>query len=140
MSGARREKEIRMTQQAFVLYFADDGDTNLGSLNNLLSSGWRVSKVSPMSSTGELGDNTPGSPFPYSRAVLALDDSHHGGDQEAHIIWFAEPNSTNLNNVNQRLQTGLEVVSLTALSGHGELGPNTPQSQFPYSRALAILE
>lgn len=129
-----------MSQQVFVLYFADDGDTNIADLNNLLSSGWSVSKVSPMSGTGELGNNTPGSDFPYSRAILALDDEHHHKTQEASIVWFAETNSTNLNIVNQRLGTGREVVSLTALSGTGELGPNTPQSQFPYSRALVIHE
>lgn len=129
-----------MSQQVFVLYFAEDGDTNLAALNNLLSSGWSVSRVSPMSGTGELGNNTPGSDFPYSRAILALDDGDHHKTQEASIVWFGDTGSTNLNTVNQRLGAGRDVVSLTALSGTGELGPNTPQSQWPYSRALVIHE
>ncbi|GAA4900810.1 hypothetical protein EV188_104378 [Actinomycetospora succinea] len=133
-------EELPLSQQVFVLYFAEDADTNLGTLNTLLSSGWSVAKVSAMSGTGELGDNTPGSLFPYSRAVLALDDGNHHKTQEASVVWFADTASTNLNSVNQRLGTGREVVSLTALSGTWELGPNTPQSQFPYSRALVIHE
>jgi hypothetical protein len=133
-------EELPLSQQVFVLYFADDGDTNLADLNKFLSNGWSVAKVSPMSGTGELGENTPGSLFPYSRAILALEDKDHHKAQEASVVWYADTASTNLNSVNQRLGTGREVVSLTALSGTWELGPNTPQSQFPYSRALVIHE
>ena len=59
-------------QQAFVLYFADTGHTNLPELNSELSQGYQVVSVTPMSGTGETGHNTPNSDFPFSRAVVIL--------------------------------------------------------------------
>ena len=38
-----------MSQQAFVLWFADDGNTNLSTLNALLNQGRRVVLTSAMS-------------------------------------------------------------------------------------------
>ncbi|MDY7003159.1 MAG: hypothetical protein SWX82_04110 [Cyanobacteriota bacterium] len=62
-------------QEAFVLYFADTGHTNLSDLNSKLSQGYQVVTISPMSGTGESGTETPQSPFPYSRAVVILSKS-----------------------------------------------------------------
>ncbi len=64
-----------MQQEVFVLYFADDGHTNLPELNSKLSGGYQVVSVTPMSGTGETGSQTPNSDFPYSRAVLVLGKS-----------------------------------------------------------------
>jgi len=66
---------VAITQQAFVLWFADDGNTNLGALNNVLDQGWRVRLATPMSGTGETGQETPPSSFPYSRALAILQRS-----------------------------------------------------------------
>lgn len=128
-----------MTQRAFVLWFADDGNTNLGTLNNLLGQGWRVKLATPMSGTGETGQETPQSPFPYSRAAVAL--SRDGGrDQQAFVLWFADDGNTNLQQLNGVLDQNWNISQLVAMSGGGERGPETPQSAFPYSRALAILQ
>ena len=62
-----------MTQQAFVLWFGDDGNNNLGALNQLLYEGWKVVSVTSMSGTGERGNETPQSHFPYSRAVVIVE-------------------------------------------------------------------
>jgi hypothetical protein len=62
-------------QEAFVLYFADEGNTNLSALNSKLSEGYQVVTISPMSGTGESGSETPQSPFPYSRALVILSKS-----------------------------------------------------------------
>src|SRR5688500_19695384 len=116
-----------MTQQAFVLWFADDGNTNLGTLNNLLGQGWRVKLATPMSGTGETGQETPQSPFPYSRAALAL--SRDGGhDQQAFVLWFADDGNTNLQQLNGVLNQNWNISQLVAMSGGGEHGPETPQS------------
>ena len=127
-----------MSQQAFVLWFADDGNTNLATLNSLLNQGRRVVLASAMSGTGEAGSETPQSPFPYSRAAVILTD---GSDmsQQAFVLWFADDGNTNLASLNLLLQSW-GIVSLTAMSGTGEDGPDTPQSPFPYSRALVILQ
>jgi hypothetical protein len=63
-----------MAQQAFILWFGDSGSqhNNLAALNQLLNQGWGVLSVTPMSGTGERGNETPQSPFPYSRAVVIL--------------------------------------------------------------------
>lgn len=60
------------SQRAFVLWFADDGNTNLAALNALLGQGWGVTNLCAMSGTGEHGNDTPQSPFPYSRALVVL--------------------------------------------------------------------
>ena len=62
-----------MAQKAFVLYFADTGNTNLAQLNTELTAGWKVVDVTSMSGTGETGPATPQSPFPYSRALVVLE-------------------------------------------------------------------
>jgi hypothetical protein len=64
-----------MAQQAYILWFGDSGaaHNNLASLNQQLSQGWKVVSVTPMSGTGERGNETPQSPFPYSRAVVILE-------------------------------------------------------------------
>jgi hypothetical protein len=60
-------------QKALVLWFADGpGNTNLATLNGLLAAGWNVVTLVSMSGTGEHGGETPGSPFPYSRALVIL--------------------------------------------------------------------
>jgi hypothetical protein len=63
-----------MAQQAFILWFGDSANShnNLAALNQLLNQGWIVLSVSPMSGTGERGNETPESSFPYSRAVVIL--------------------------------------------------------------------
>jgi hypothetical protein len=63
-----------MQQQAFILWFGDAAaaNNNLAALNQLLSQGWKVIMVSPMSGTGERGNETPQSQFPYSRAVVIM--------------------------------------------------------------------
>ncbi len=61
-----------MAQRAFILWYADDESTNLDQLNALLEQGWSVAQVTAMSGTGERGNETPRSPFPYSRAVVIL--------------------------------------------------------------------
>ena len=134
-----------MTQQAFVLWFADDGNTNLAALNGLLDQGWRVRLATPMSGTAETGQETPQSPFPYSRAALALgrDGGHGGGNghgQKAFVLWFADDGNTNLPQLNGMLGQNWNIAQLVAMSGGGEHGPETPQSVFPYSRALAVLQ
>ena len=70
-----RRKLTVNKQEAFVLYFADEGNTNLSALNSKLSEGYQVVTISPMSGTGESGSETPQSPFPYSRAVVILSKS-----------------------------------------------------------------
>jgi len=129
-----------MAQQVFVLWFADDAQTNLGNLNALLGQGWRVAMASAMSGTGESGQETPQSAFPYSRAALVLAREGHRGDQSAFVLWFGDDGHTNLGQLNAMLGAGWEVGRLVAMSGTGEHGPETPQSTFPYSRALAVLE
>ncbi|HVO55903.1 MAG TPA: hypothetical protein VMT37_15950 [Solirubrobacterales bacterium] len=128
-----------MTQQAFVLWFADEGNTNLGALNSLLAAGKHVAFASAMSGTGEQGPEDPQSPFPYSRAALVLAPGGTG-TQSAFILWFADEGSTNLAALNRQLASGWTVVNLVPMSGTGEHGNETPQSPFPYSRALAILQ
>lgn len=128
-----------MSEQAFVLWFADDGNTNLAALNGLLSS-HHVAFVSPMSGTGEQGGETPQSPFPYSRAALVLSPNTTKVTQHAFVLWFADNGNTNLAGLNALLSEGWSVVRLEAMSGTGEHGPDTPQSQFPYSRAVVILQ
>jgi hypothetical protein len=128
-----------MSQQAFVLWFADAGNTNLGALNALLNQARRVVFTSAMSGTGETGSETPQSPFPYSRAAVALSDGSTVS-QQAFVLWFADDGNTNLSSLNALLQANWGIVSLTAMSGTGEHGPDTPQSSFPYSRALVILQ
>jgi hypothetical protein len=128
-----------MAQQAFVLWFADEGTTNLAALNSLLAGGRHVVFASAMSGTGEQGGETPQSPFPYSRATVVLDQ----GDsvtQRAFVLWFGDEGTTNLGALNSLLAANWRVVNLGAMSGTGEHGPDTPQSPFPYSRALAILQ
>jgi cytolysin (calcineurin-like family phosphatase) len=63
-----------MQQQAFILWFGDAGAAcnNLAALNQLLNQGWKVVSVTPMSGTGERGNETPQSKFPYSRAVVIM--------------------------------------------------------------------
>jgi len=129
-----------MPQQAFVLWFAEDANTNLGSLNALLGQGWRVAMASPMSGTGETGQETPQSPFPYSRAAVVLsrgDDDD--GPEQAFVLWFGDDGNNNLAALNALLGNRWKVTRLVALSGTGEHGPETPQSPFPHSRALAVL-
>lgn len=127
-----------MAQQVFVLWFADDGNTNLATLNGLLGGGWFVTQVTPMSGTGETGGETPQSPFPYSRAALALEDAG-AGTQRAFVLWFGDEGNTNRGALNALLGQGWRVHLLAAMSGTGEHGPDTPQSGFPYSRAVVIL-
>jgi hypothetical protein len=129
-----------MAQQVFVLWFADDGQTNLGNLNAMLDQGWRVAMASPMSGTGESGQETPQSVFPYSRAAVVLSREGQRAAQSAFVLWFGDDGNTNLAQLNALLGAGWDVGRLVALSGTGEHGPETPQSTFPYSRALAILE
>ena len=64
-----------MAQKAFILWFGDaqPASNNLAALNQLLDQGWKVANVSPMSGTGERGDETPESKFPYSRALVILE-------------------------------------------------------------------
>src|SRR5882757_7811724 len=128
-----------MSQQAFVLWFADDGNTNLSTLNALLNQGRRVVFTSAMSGTGETGAETPQSSFPYSRAAVVVSDGS-AVSQQAFVLWFADDGNTNLSSLNALLQANLSIVSLTAMSGTGEHGPDTTQSSFPYSRALVILQ
>lgn len=64
-------------QQAFVLYFADDLQTNVYELNTLLAKGWSVVSVAPMSGSGETRQpeeirTVMMSPFPYSRSLVIL--------------------------------------------------------------------
>ena len=73
MNNSNKMKEVNMAQQAFVLWFGDTGNTNLAELNQLLNQGWKVVSVTPMSGTGERGNETPQSHFPYSRAVVILE-------------------------------------------------------------------
>jgi hypothetical protein len=130
-----------MTQQAFVLWFAEDANTNLGSLNALLGQGWRVAFASPMSGTGESGQETPQSAFPYCRAAVVLSrSSDHDDEEQAFVLWFGDDGNTNLAQLNALLGDRWNVTRLLALSGTGEHGPETPQSAFPYSRALAVLK
>jgi hypothetical protein len=130
---------VEMSQRAFVLWFADDGNTNLAALNTLLDQGWRVKLASSMSGTGEAGPETAQSPFPYSRAALVL-AKESGHAQHAFVLWFADEGSTNLQQLNDRLNQGMNVFQLLPMSGSGEHGTETPQSGFPYSRALALLQ
>jgi hypothetical protein len=127
-----------MPHRAFVLWFADEGNTNLGALNALLT-GRHVDFVSPMSGTGEQGGETPQSPFPYSRATVIVDDGATA-QQRAFVLWFADDGNTNLAALNGLLGQGWAVVRLCAMSGTGEHGNDTPQSPFPYSRALLVLQ
>jgi len=60
---------------AFVLWFQEDETSNLHVLNGLLTNGWRVMSVTPMSGTGEA--RGIGS-APESRCLLLLE---HGGTQ-----------------------------------------------------------
>jgi hypothetical protein len=92
-----------------------------------------------MSGTAEGGSETPQSPFPYSRAAVIVTDGSTVS-QQAFVLWFADDGNTNLSSLNLLLQANWGVVSLTAMSGTGEHGPDTPQSSFPYSRALVILQ
>lgn len=64
-----------MAQQAFILWFGDaqPASNNLAALNTQLNQGWKVAKVSAMSGTGEQGNETPESKFPYSRALVILE-------------------------------------------------------------------
>jgi len=64
-----------MAQQAFILWWGDSGaaNNNLAALNSQLSQGWKVMNVTPMSGTGERGNETPQSAFPYSRAVVVME-------------------------------------------------------------------
>lgn len=126
-----------MAQQAFVLYWGDNVNTNLGDLNNLLGSGQRVVMASPMSGTGATGP-TSQSQWPYSRAALIL-DATGGPAQTALVLWFADTGNTNLGDLNNLLSQNWQIAQLIALSGTGEKGGETPGSPFPYSRALAIL-
>jgi hypothetical protein len=73
--STRHDKEINMAQQAFILWWGDAGNTNnnLAALNQLLAKGWKVVLMTPMSGTGERGNETPQSAFPYSRAALILE-------------------------------------------------------------------
>lgn len=41
-------------QMAFVLWFQEDEASNLHVLNGLLSNGWKILTVTPMSGTGDL--------------------------------------------------------------------------------------
>jgi hypothetical protein len=127
-----------MAQHAFVLWFADDGNTNLAALNALLS-GRHVALVTPMSGTGEQGGETPQSQFPYSRAAVIVDDGAPA-TQRAFVLWFADDGNTNLGALNSLLGSGWHVVQITAMSGTGEHGNDTPQSPFPYSRAVVVLQ
>lgn len=127
-----------MSQQAFVLWFADDGNTNLAGLNALLSQGRNVVMASPMSGTGEEGAETPQSPYPYSRAAVIL--APGGFTQQAFVLWFADDGNTNLPGLNALLGAGWNVAILVAMSGTGEHGSDTPGSPFPYSRALVVLQ
>jgi hypothetical protein len=129
---------VPMAQQAFVLWFSEDHN-NLGDLNNLLGQGLRVRRATAMSGTGETGPETPQSQFPYSRAAVVLSDDD-GRDQQAFVLWFGDTGSTSLPQLNALLAQDWEVAQLYPMSGTGERGPETPQSAWPYSRALAILE
>src|SRR3954447_10124751 len=111
-----------MTQQAFVLWFADDGNTNLAALNGLLDQGWRIRLATPMSGTAETGQETPQSPFPYSRAALAL-ARDRGHEQRAFVLWFADDGNTNLPQLNGMLGQNWDIAQLVAMSGGGEHGP-----------------
>lgn len=129
-----------MAQSAFVLWFGDDGATNLASLNSLLAH-HHVVLASPMSGTGEQGGETPQSPFPYSRAAVVLAPLAKGQpEQKAFVLWFGDDGNTNLAGLNALLSDGWNVHKLIAMSGTGEHGDDTPQSSFPYSRALAVLQ
>jgi len=48
--------------QAFVLWFGSSNDNNMSELNSLLSQGWKVEKMTPMS----------GSSTNYSRVAVIL--------------------------------------------------------------------
>jgi hypothetical protein len=126
-----------MAQQAFVLWFADDGNTNLADLNALLGQGWSVRDAVALSGSGEQGPETPQSPFPYSRALVLLEDT--AAAQRAFVLWFADDGDTNLANLNALLGAGRVVVRMSSMSGTGEHGGETPQSPFPYGRALVVL-
>jgi hypothetical protein len=129
-----------MAQEAFILWFADEGATNLSALNSRLTGGRQVVFASAMSGTGEEGNETPQSPFPYSRATVVLDQGTAGVAQEAFVLWFADDGATNLGALNGLLAQNWRIVNLVAMSGTGEHGGETPQSPFPYSRALAVLQ
>jgi hypothetical protein len=127
-----------MAQRAFVLFHSED-HSNIGELNNLLAQGMRVKRASAMSGTGETGPETPQSAFPYSRAAVVLSDES-GRDQQAFVLWFGDTGSTSLPQLNALLAQDWDVAQLLPMSGTGERGPETPQSTWPYSRALVILE
>jgi hypothetical protein len=128
-----------MAQHVFVLWFADDGSTNLSALNTMLSQGYRVIHATPMSGTGEQGNETPQSPFPYSRAAIVLQQVA-GPIQRAFVLWFGDDGSTNLAALNGMLTGSTSVETIVAMSGTGEHGSETPQSPFAYSRALVIMQ
>lgn len=128
-----------MAQEAFVIWFADEGATNLAALNSRLQAGRHVAFAAAMSGTAEQGGETPQSPFPYSRATVVLDEGGPG-TQHAFVLWFADEGATNLAALNSLLASGWRVVNLVPMSGTGEHGDETPQSPFPYSRSLAILQ
>ncbi len=62
-------------QMAFVLWFQEDEASNLHVLNGLLSNGWRILTITPMSGTGEqrgIGNS------PESRCFLLLEHGTAG--------------------------------------------------------------
>jgi hypothetical protein len=126
-----------VAQQAYVLYWGDDVNTNLAGLNTLLATGQSVVMASPMSGTGE-DSPTPQSQWPYSRAIIFLEAT--GGPQEtAVVLWFANTGQTNLTDLNNILNNGWRVDQVVAMSGTGETGGKVAGNPFPYSRALVIL-
>ncbi len=128
-----------MAQRAFVLWFGDDGNTNLAALNSLLGNGWVFRNVAPLSGVGEQGPETPQSDFPYSRALVILEEKHGASGAQAYVLWFADDGNTNLAGLNALLGSGWEVQQLSTMSGTGEHGGETPDSPFPYGRALVVL-
>ena len=63
-----------------------------------------------------------------------------GKAQEAFVLWFGDDGNTNLATLNSKLTGSASVYKLVSMSGSNEQGPETPQSSFPYSRALVIIE
>jgi hypothetical protein len=93
-----------------------------------------------MSGSGETGQETGQSAFPYSRAAVVLTRSEGAAAEQAFVLWFGDDGANNLPQLNALLGNRWNVTRLLALSGTGEHGPETPQSGFPYGRALAVLQ
>lgn len=115
-----------MAMQAFVFWFGDDQHNNLKALNDLLND-HRVVLVSPMSGTGEQGQDTATSVIaPLCRAAIVVRPALPTDlPEKAQLLWFADETSSNLDAFNKELSMpGLQgahwqVTNLVALSGNG---------------------